>query len=132
VSHPAFTFTRFVTTADGGSRFEDVTVPLSESRIDEFGNRLPHTPPLSVTNAALVELPAGLDQDWHTAPNRQLVFVLAGTVEVETTDGEVRRSGPGSLFMADDTTGKGHRTRVIGGPAKLVFVRLPDDFRFPG
>ena len=132
MNRPAFTITRFVATADGGSRFEEVVVPLSQTHADEFGNRLPLTPPLSVSNAALVELPAGLDQDWHTAPNRQLVMVLTGTVEVETTDGEVRRSGPGSLFMADDTTGKGHRTRVIGGPAKVVFVRLPDDFRFPG
>jgi len=74
-----------------------------------------------------------LDQTFHTpAPLELEVGIPSGRIEVETTDGEVRRSGPGSLFMADDTTGKGHRTRVIGGPAKLVFVRLPDDFRFPG
>jgi hypothetical protein len=59
------------------------------------------------------------------------VFVLSGTLEVETTEGEVRRWGQGSLLMADDTKGKGHRTRVLEGPAKLLFVRLPDDFRFP-
>ena len=131
MSGAAFSIVRFAPTADGGSRFEDVRVPLSDSRTDEFGNRMPLTPPLAVANAALIELPAGLDQDWHVAPNRQFVFVLTGTVEVETTDGEVRRFGPASLLMADDTTGKGHRTRVLDGPAKLVFVRLPDDFQFP-
>jgi quercetin dioxygenase-like cupin family protein len=127
----SFPITRFFATADGGSRFEDVTVPLTESRTDPFGNRYPMTLPLDVSNAAFVELPDGLDQDWHTAPNRQLVFVLSGTLEVETTEGEVRRWGQGSLVMADDTKGKGHRTRVLEGPAKLVFLRLPDDFRFP-
>src|SRR5882724_9089967 len=127
----SFSIPRFVATAEGGSRFEDVTVPLTATRTDEFGNRYPITVPLDVSNAALVELPEGLDQGWHTAPNRQLVFVLSGTLEVETTDGEVRRWSGGSLVMADDTKGKGHRTRVIEGPAKLVFLRLPDDFCFP-
>jgi quercetin dioxygenase-like cupin family protein len=108
-----------------------VTVPLTETRTDPFGNRYPMTLPLDVSNAAFVELPDGLDQDWHTAPNRQLVFVLSGTLEVETTEGEVRRWGQGSLVIADDTKGKGHRTRVLEGTAKLVFLRLPDDFRFP-
>lgn len=126
-----FVIGRFRATKDGGSCFEDVTVPLGQSHTDEYGNSFVLTPPLDVASAAFVELPDGLDQDWHTAPNRQLVFVLTGTVEVETTDGAVRRWGPGSMLFADDTTGKGHRTRVHDGPAKLVFVRLPDGFRFP-
>ena len=64
----------------------------------------------------------------HVAPNRQIVVLLTGRLEVEVSDGEKRQWGPGGMFMADDTSGKGHRTRVLEGPAKLLFMRVPDDF----
>ena len=40
--------------------------------------------------------------------------MLQGASEVTTSDGQVRRFGPGSLVLLDDTTGKGRRTRAIG------------------
>lgn len=63
------------------------------------------------------------------APNRQLVIVLKGVLEVQTMDGEKRRWGAGEMFMADDPRGKGHQTHVIEGPAQLLFLRVSDDFR---
>jgi quercetin dioxygenase-like cupin family protein len=80
-------------------------------------------------NAIIADLPHGVDQDWHVAPNRQFVIVLMGVLEVQTTDGEKRRWNAGDMFMADDPHGKGHQTRVIEGPAQLLFLRVPDDFR---
>lgn len=41
--------------------------------------------------------------------------LLAGELECTTSDGQVRRFGPGSIYFLDDTTGKGHSSRVIGG-----------------
>ena len=76
-----------------------------------------------------VELPAGLDQSWHHAPARQIV-VLSGTLEVGTSDNQKLRCMPGQAFIADDLTGKGHLTRVVDGPARLMFVQLPDSFDF--
>jgi hypothetical protein len=75
-----------------------------------------------------VELPAGLDQSWHHAPARQIVVVLSGTIEVGTSDDQKRRSTAGQAFIADDLTGKGHVTRVVDGPARVMFVKLPDSF----
>jgi hypothetical protein len=120
---------RFSDTADGGSRFEEVELTFPQSYTDEFGNVYQLTKPFIPANAILADLPHGLDQDWHVAPNRQVVIVLTGVLEVETTDGETRRWSAGGMFMADDPRGKGHRTRVIEGPAKLLFMRVPDDFR---
>ena len=40
-------------------------------------------------------------------------MTLSGEMEVTTTDGAVRRFGPGSLWLVDDTTGRGHNTRVL-------------------
>ena len=118
---------RFVTTSDGGSRFEELEIPFPQPYVDEFGNTY-HLTRDFAASGVIVDLPHGLNQDWHVAPSRQIVVVLCGRLEVETTDGEVRRWGAGDMFMADDPNGKGHRTRVIEGPAKLVFLRLGGDF----
>jgi len=39
------------------------------------------------------------------------VLWLTGEVEFETSDGDIRRLPPGSVVLAEDTTGKGHITR---------------------
>jgi hypothetical protein len=120
--------TRFFATAAGGSAFEEVDLAFPLARDDDFGHTLRTTHPFEPSSAVFVELPAGLNQGWHNAPDRQLVQVLDGEIEVETTDGETRRWRNGEVFMADDVDGKGHLTRVIGGPARLLFVVVPADF----
>jgi hypothetical protein len=52
--------------------------------------------------------------DWHNAPRRQFVVNLSGDVEIQTSDGDIRRFGPGSILLAEDVTGKGHISRGIG------------------
>jgi hypothetical protein len=48
-------------------------------------------------------------------------------MEITTSDGEARCFGPGALWLLDDTTGKGHNTRVIGGTEWLgLGVTLAD------
>lgn len=120
---------RFFDTPDGGSRFEEVDIAFPQPFTDEYGSTYHLTKPFTVPNAVIAELPHGPDQDWHVAPNRQLVFVLSGVLEVQTTEGEKRRWSADGMFMADDLHGKGHQTRVIEGPAQLLFLRVPDDFR---
>jgi quercetin dioxygenase-like cupin family protein len=51
--------------------------------------------------------------DWHPCPARQFLSLMSGAVEMETTDGIVRRLGPGDLILLEDTSGKGHLTRNI-------------------
>ena len=121
---------RFHATADGGSRFQDIEAPINEPRKDSFGNTLHQSSAFASPSVRFVELPAGLDQSWHNAPARQIVVVLSGAVEVTTTDNEVRRHGAGQAFIADDVTGKGHLTRVVEGPARVMFVQLPETFDF--
>ena len=122
--------TTFEATADGGSRFRNLEVPLSCSRDDGQGHTILHTVPYASPAVQFVELPVGMDQDWHNAPARQIVVVLSGTIEVETTDGVVRRWGAGQAFLPADVTGQGHRTRCIGGAVQLLFAPLPDGFSF--
>ena len=40
-------------------------------------------------------------------------------------DGTKRRMGPGSILLAEDTTGQGHISRNVGGePRTCLFVHL--------
>src|SRR5215204_1075139 len=81
----------------------------------------------TATGVAFVRFPAGWDGDWHPTPQRQFFFFLAGAFEGETSDGDRRSHGPGSVVLLEDTAGKGHRARVVGDTDVLAaVVQLPD------
>jgi len=111
--------TTFVATAEGGSRFESLRVPQDLWRDDGMGHRIQHSAAYASPAVQLVELPA-----------RQLVVVLSGVIEVETTDGQCRQWRAGEVFLPADVTGQGHRTRCLGGAVTLLFAPLPDGFAF--
>jgi hypothetical protein len=55
------------------------------------------------------------------------VVNITGTVEIVASDGEQRRFGPGTILLAEDTTGKGHTSRGLGGAERLsLFIPLAD------
>ena len=58
--------------------------------------------------------PPGYVLNWHCAPRRQYSISLSGTAEIEVGDGTVARLGPGDVVLAEDLTGQGHITRVVG------------------
>jgi hypothetical protein len=65
--------------------------------------------------------------DWHNAPRRQFVVNLTGEIEIQTSDGEIRRFAPGSILLAEDLSGKGHISRGIGnGKREVLFIPLSD------
>jgi hypothetical protein len=70
--------------------------------------------------------PPGYVLDWHCAPRRQYSISLSGTAEIEVGDGTVARVGPGDIVLAEDLTGQGHITRVVGDqPRFYAIVPLP-------
>jgi hypothetical protein len=122
--------TRFHATADGESRFQEIDIPIKETRPVESGQAILQSNAWASPSIRFLELPAGLDQSWHHAPARQIVVVLSGSLEVGTSDNQKRRCAAGQAFIADDLTGKGHVTRVVDGPARVMFVQLPEGFDF--
>jgi quercetin dioxygenase-like cupin family protein len=71
--------------------------------------------------------PPGYVLDWHCAPRRQYSISLSGTAEIEVGDGTVARIEPGDVVLAEDLTGRGHVTRVVGGqPRVYAIVPLAD------
>jgi quercetin dioxygenase-like cupin family protein len=59
------------------------------------------------------ETAAGASLDWHNAPHRQYVITLSGRLEFETRKGDKQTIEPGDILLAEDTTGGGHRWRLI-------------------
>jgi hypothetical protein len=118
---------RFTSASDGESHFIEVDLPIDNASTDAFGNTVHRSAILPAQSTMVTEMPEGLYQDWHPASRRQLLVVLSGTLEVETRDGRKHRCGSGDVFLADDVGSRGHRTRTIGGPARVLFVHLPPE-----
>jgi quercetin dioxygenase-like cupin family protein len=62
----------------------------------------------------------GYFSDWHNAPRRQFVITLSGEVEIGLGDGSKHRYGPGHVTLAEDLTGRGHTTRVVGNQPRMT------------
>lgn len=122
-------FARIAPAPDGGSEFAELEVPLPNTSSFPFGLTANRSDAIPADCVTLNDLPEGLSVDMHPAPRSQLVIVLSGTVEVETSNGETRRFRVGDLVFADDVGTRGHRTRIVEGPAQLLFVHLPNGSR---
>jgi quercetin dioxygenase-like cupin family protein len=66
--------------------------------------------------------PPGYELSWHCAPRRQYTITLTGRAEVEVGDGTVAQVGPGDVLLAEDLTGQGHVTRVVGTEPRFYAV----------
>ena len=71
--------------------------------------------PTDAMRFIMVHFPAGWDSKLHPAPRRQLFVMLSGQFQGQASDGTVMDLGPGDVILMEDTTGKGHSARTIGG-----------------
>ena len=102
------TYTRVVSTEDGGSAFEDAVLQLDEQPGMYVGA-------LGTQGAAFVRFAAADSfSEAHPAAWAQWVIVLRGAIEVRVSDGTSRQFRPGDLLLATDITGRGHITLTVG------------------
>lgn len=105
---------------EGETHFREIEVECTDQR--PWGSL---SKPQTATNIIFVEAPATIVAEAHAAPCRQYVIILSGAVEVVTSDGERRVFRAGDIVLVEDTTGKGHITRMLGdGIHRGVFVPL--------
>lgn len=115
-------YLRLYTDNLGESHFDDVEMDLAPV---EYAS---HAPPLNLsrfipaTQFAFMSAPAGWSADWHPASARSVYLLLSGEWEVTASDGDVRRFSPGSVLIAEDTTGNGHASRVSSDCESLAAV----------
>jgi hypothetical protein len=95
--------TRLYSGPDGESHFEDVDLPM---QVGTTG-RATRTEVLSARGIMFFD--AG-DSEYHKAPARQIVIVHRGETEVMVGDGTSRLFKAGDAFLAEDLTGRGHKS----------------------
>ena len=107
--------------SDGKSHLEEVKLDMKPFVDTEgaHGQSAPSQPAVSITFR--VSQP-GYVLNWHCAPRRQYSIALAGQAEIEVGDGTVARIGPGDAVLAEDLTGQGHITRVVGNEPRLYAI----------
>jgi hypothetical protein len=66
----------------------------------------------------------GWHGDWHPVPQRLLAVYLSGAGTMEASDGERRELLPGTILLAEDTSGKGHISQVTGAEDMLVLILM--------
>ena len=123
-------YTRLYTGTDNETHFEDVPVTFA---YQGYGVRIPSVwlsegGLMEVEGFHFVSMPAGWNGgDWHPAPARQFIMPLSGEMEFEVSDGEKRVFGPGDVLLVEDTSGKGHISKMVSSSLGVFgVVPLPD------
>jgi len=119
-------YVRLFTDDQGETHFEEIQSTLA--RLDfAYG-----MPPLFVSEEIAAQAssffgaPAGWESDWHPSSGRHLFAVLTGAWEVTASDGETRTFSKGDVLLVEDTTGKGHTSKVISEEESLsLLIVLP-------
>lgn len=87
---------------------------------------------LATTSVSFQETSSGGSFEWHTAPVRQLVVTLSGTLEFQVRSGSRFILRPGDVLLAEDTTGHGHMWKLIGpDPWRRMYAVLGKDVAVP-
>jgi len=98
---------RLWTADDGNSHFEEGVIDITPgARGDWLSEKV------AATSISFQETASGGSFAWHTAPVRQLVITLSGTLDFQTREGKHFMLRPGDILLAEDTVGSGHSWRL--------------------
>jgi hypothetical protein len=117
-AHKPLMAVRLFAGPDGQTHSEEVELKFAPGHPTEISKLL------AVSSGELHRTPGGNVEDWHRAPRRQYVITLSGHGELEVAGGKKISVGPGSIDLVEDTTGKGHITRVVGAEDRVT-LQLP-------
>jgi hypothetical protein len=123
---------RIYATEDGESRFGEIELPTTSRSVH------PDAVPFNVmasypaSRVRFTHIPAGMREvSWHTVPEPVLTVRLDGSVDYETSDGEVRHVQAGSFVLVEDTHGKGHLSRHSQEAQTVIWISLPNGLEVP-
>jgi hypothetical protein len=126
VSDQSVKLPRLFADDDGESHVEDLEIPIHGTAELRASAEWP------ASNIHFIES-EGTGELFHgNAPRRKPIALLQGGLEVESTDGMIRRIEAGEMLLADDTAGKGHILRGLPGSRRALFITLPTDLDLTG
>ncbi len=112
---------------DQGSHFEEGVIDLEPG---QRGDLMSGT--LDVATISFQETASGGAFAWHTAPARQFVITLSGTLDFQTREGEHFLLRPGDILFAEDTVGSGHSWKLTDDSSwRRAYVVLQPGARVP-
>jgi hypothetical protein len=109
---------RLYTGKDQKSHFEEIELKFGGDQ------KILTTESRPATMAVFRCVPPGPVLDLHPAPRRQYLITMAGSWEIEAGSGVKKIFKAGDVMLADDTTGEGHRSRVLGNEPH-IFMTVP-------
>jgi quercetin dioxygenase-like cupin family protein len=98
---------RLWTGDDSNSHFEEGVIELKPGQRGDWLSSM-----VDATTISFQETASGGAFAWHTAPVRQLVITLSGTLDFQTREGEHFLLHPGNILLAEDTVGSGHSWKL--------------------
>jgi hypothetical protein len=111
---------RLWTGDDENSHFEEGRIDLGTKARGDVLSAL-----VSAASISFQETAPGGAFAWHTAPHRQLVITLSGTLNFETRKGQHFLLRPGDILLAEDTAGGGHKWQLVDEqPWRRAYVVL--------
>lgn len=114
---------KIITERDGTSRFVDEIIPYVDN-----GEPLRSTAPIPASSLSFRYTPGSFDLAPHIAPQRGLLMVTDGVVEISVSTGESRIFRPGGILSLGDTWGQGHRSRAVDGKSfRSTYIGLESE-----
>lgn len=112
---------------DGSSHFHDGRLDIEPGRNDDLVSAA-----MAASQVTVEETAGGGSLAWHTAPVRQLVVTLCGTLVFTTRHGDRFTLRPGDMLLAEDTAGSGHQWQLQGSdPWRRMYVVLAPGAEVP-
>ncbi|CDZ77152.1 hypothetical protein BN59_01434 [Legionella massiliensis] len=113
-------YTILYTGKDGNSYFKEAEEPLIPAKVGLVTRLLP-------TKSLFFGEAGGAAQDWHNPAQRLFIIVLSGVMQIETSSGQIKAFKAGDILLAEDLTGKGHRTSNLNEqPVNYLAILLAD------
>jgi len=117
--------TRLYTGSDGETHAEEI----ADTRLtpDAARNGLEVSDVIKVSGLQFARTAPGWVRDWHVAERHQYIVTLSGRGEIELAGGRKIPLEPGSVILAEDSTGRGHISRTIGTEDRIALnIQLAD------
>lgn len=108
-------YIRLFTGDDGDSHFEELSFPFPNANSTGAGE-------VRAAGVLYNRFPAGHEMGWNNAPRRQYVIGLKGNTLLTMRDGTSVEVGPGDIVLAEDVTGSGHHTKMVGSDDRVSLV----------
>ena len=123
---------RIYATPDGESHFDEVELPTTKRSVHPDAVPFDVTASYQASRIRITRIPAGHPEGYLEGfANPVLTVRLDGSVEYETSDGEVRYVQAGSFVLVEDTHGKGHLSRHSPEAQTVIWISLPNGLDLP-